>query len=135
VNLGNGEHSNGAFHIRVISDTTAGADLLRSGLPLVFTLTDQKGHTITLGQPQRIVSQDVNGDGILDQQLKFRRSALKGLSSGTVTVQVTTSADSTGEKGQFVLFGPGEHEHKHGGGDSSEGPGSNGQGHGRGSQG
>jgi phosphatidylserine/phosphatidylglycerophosphate/cardiolipin synthase-like enzyme len=149
INLKSIEHGNGAFHVRVVSDTTAAADALQSGSPLVLTLTDQNGKSITLGSPEHVKSKDLNNDGIADQTLKFRRQALQGLAAGLVTVQFgaettppstsasTLSTPST-EEGSFTIFSPGgEHHHRSGqgegageqGGNHPHGPGSHGKGH------
>jgi hypothetical protein len=124
--------SHGVFTVRVVSDTTTAATVLQSGTP---TFTVDGSTTLT---PESTRSVDFNHDGTPDLQVKFRRSGLAGLMSGTHTLAVAASAASgtptaagtasstPAETGTFVLSGSsGRGRGNHHG----KGPGSN---HGRG---
>jgi len=127
INLKGTSHGNGAFHVRILSDSQLQST---SSLTLSVTQNGTSGTptTIDLGTslssttnpPVKVTSADVNGDGVPDLDLKFRRSVLKGLADGdaTVTVSNTTGSETT----TINLFTPGhqghhghhDHGHHHG---------------------
>jgi hypothetical protein len=135
LNLKSAVNGRGAFRVLVLSDTATAAAVL-GGTNLTITVTDANGKEITLGDPERSRSFDRNGEGILDRQLKFRRSELKGLAAGTATVAVKSSAtdpttgETQSETTTIFLFLPG----RRGPGGRGIGIG-NGNGHGKGGSG
>jgi hypothetical protein len=132
VNLKTTSHGNGVFTVRVLGDDAAAQALLSSGATLVFQVTDAGGKTVTLSKPLSVRLHDQGGGGITEEVLKFRRSALQGLSAGEAKITVsrpastttgtgtttgtttgsTTTGSTTGstpgsETGTFFLFTPG----------------------------
>jgi hypothetical protein len=148
INLKGAQHGNGVFTVRIISDTQAATDILKAASQ-TYTVGD-----VTL-TPVRSHSVDLNGDGVNDLILKFRRHDLATLPAGQQTFKAsatttsptsTTTTDptsttptttTTSEEGTFNLFQPGggnnggDHggDHGHGNGHSHKQHGNHGHGH------
>jgi hypothetical protein len=122
VNLKTTSQGNGVFTVRVLGDDATAQALLSAGAALVIQVTDASGKTLTLSKPLSVRHRD--SGGIEVEVLKFRRSALQGLSAGLATISVslptsTTTGTSTGtttggttqsETATFLLFTPGGKE-------------------------
>jgi hypothetical protein len=116
INLKSAGHGHGVFTVRVVNDgTQATTNLLKAGPSLAVDLLDSSGNDTSLGAPR---SSHATGDGLV---LKFSRSVLNGLQSGTYTVKVSDGTDADTETGTVTLFNPGEghghhghHDHGHG---------------------
>jgi len=108
INLRGAQHGNGVFTVRVLSDSTAATNLLKAA-SLTFTVD-----TVTL-KPVRTHTVDLNGDGISDLLLKFRRKDLATLTAGQKTLTVSAGDTSTTdtETATINLFQPGNHDHNH----------------------
>ena len=111
--------------MRVVPDGTQATTNLLNAAPgtLTFSALDSSGKSTPLDQP---LSSQSGGDGLV---LKFSRSALSGLSSGTYEVQVSDGTAADTETGSVTLFNPG-HGHAHGHGHHDHGH--HGHGHGQG---
>jgi hypothetical protein len=109
INLKSAGHGHGVFTVRVVNDATqATANLLAALGTLSVSAVDSSGTSTSLGSP--LLSQST-GDGLV---LKFSRSALKGLASGTYAVQVSDGNAADTESGSVTLFNPGKgHGHGH----------------------
>lgn len=103
-------HGNGAFTVRVLSDTEAGTNLLSSGSALTFNVVDSTNTSTTLAAPFKTIRKDFNHDGVMDVQLKFRRSVLAGLAAGDYQIQAANADASLSDAGTFSVFVPG---HRH----------------------
>src|SRR5262249_7239791 len=88
INLKSVNHGNGGLTVRVLGDTTAGQALVSSTTALVYSILDPSGIVHQLGSPLRMQSAAEGGSGAL--VVKFRRSSLRGLAAGELTLQVTT---------------------------------------------
>jgi hypothetical protein len=115
INLKSVSHGNGVVTVRVLADTSAGKTLVSATTPLVYSVIDGNGISHALGTP--LSTQPAGTDTLI---VKFRRSALQGLSPGELTLQVATQDGSTKEVGSLTLFAPGSgahghHEHHHDG--------------------
>src|SRR5262249_21712840 len=137
INLKGAQHGNGVFTVRIISDTQAATDILKAASQ-TFTVGD-----VTL-TPVRMRSVDLNGDGVNDLILKFRRHDLATLPAGQHTFKPSATATSptsttttdptsttpttttTSEEGTFNLCQPG------GGNNGNANGNDNDQGHGNG---
>jgi hypothetical protein len=134
INLRGAEHGHGVFTVKIISDTQAGTALLNAASRTFMvgnvTLTPVRTHTV-----------DLNGDGVPDLILKFRRSDLATLTPGQQTLTVSAAASSsttttggtgtpssttTSETATFNLFEPGNGSHGHHGHNGKHGHGHNG---------
>jgi hypothetical protein len=105
--------SHAVMTVQILSDTTAGANLLKAPQSdLAVSVLDAQGHATALGQPLSVRSQDVNGDGVADLRLTFSRSTLKGLSAGAYTLQVADGTAADTETSTFTLFSPGSKGHQ-----------------------
>jgi hypothetical protein len=102
INLRGAQHGHGVFTVKVISDDMATTNLLKAA-SLTFTVG-----SVTL-KPVRTHTVDLNGDGVSDLILKFRRSDLATLTAGQQTLTVAAGDNSTTdtETGTFNLFQPG----------------------------
>jgi hypothetical protein len=127
INLKSAGHGHGVFTVRVVNDgTTATTNLINAGSSLTVDVVSSSGTDTPLGAP---LSSKATGDGL---QLKFSRSVLKTLPSGTYTVKVSDGTAADDETGTVTLFNPGEGHAHHGQGHHDHG---NGHGHGHHSHG
>ena len=124
INLKSAGHGHGVFTVRVVRDGTQATTNLLNAAPgsLSLAVLDSSGNSTPLGQP---LSSQSGGDGLV---LKFSRSALSGLSSGTYQVQVSDGTAADTETGTLTLFNPGQ-GHAHGQGHHDNGHHGHGQGH------
>src|SRR5687767_8975656 len=107
INLKSANRSNARMKVRVLSDDPAAANLLGlSPGALTVSVVDAGGVSTPLGLPLKVRSQDITGDGVADLTLTFRRSSLRGLSSGTYQIQVATAGSEDTATGTFSLFSP-----------------------------
>jgi Planctomycete extracellular len=119
INLKGTSHGNGVFHVRILSDsqlqstsslTLKVAQNGTSGTPPTITTIDLgTSLSLTTNPPVKVTSADVNGDGVSDLILKFRRSVLNKLTDGDATV--TVSNGPTSESTTINLFTPGHQGH------------------------
>jgi hypothetical protein len=100
--------SNGVVTALLISDTPAAKALLQDAALLTVTLNDSGVTRVLPRKPLRVKFADLNGDGIDDLKVQYRRSALKGLPAGTVNVSVTDGSNL--ETGSFVITGGAGHK-------------------------
>jgi hypothetical protein len=115
INLHSIQDGHGVFTVRLVSDTSVAKTLLGKPTSLIETFTE--GSTSKVLTPIRTRSEDVNGDGVADLTLKFRRSDLKAFTAGTVTVTVSngTGAGSVAElPATFTIVATGHEDHDHG---------------------
>jgi hypothetical protein len=104
--------SHATMKVAILSDTTAGANLLKAPEDsLAVSVLDAQGNATALGKPLSARSQDLNGDGTADLLLTFSRNALKGLSAGTYTLQVSDGTPADTETSTFTIFSPGAKGH------------------------
>jgi hypothetical protein len=129
INLKSAGHGHGVFTVRVVPDGTQATTDLLGAAPgsLTLSVLDASGNSTPLGQPR---SSRSGGDGLV---LKFSRSAVGGLSSGTYQVQVSDGTAADTETGTVTLFNPGRgHTHGHGHHDHGHHDHGHGHGHGKG---
>jgi hypothetical protein len=110
LNIKSIEHGHGVFTVRVTGNDTNGMTLAHAtSLTETFTETTSGGTVTLTPKPLRKTSA---GGTLL---LKFRRSDLKGLSGGTVTLTVSngTGMGSVSESATLTVFSPGSQGHGH----------------------
>jgi hypothetical protein len=110
LNLKTLGHGHGVLTVRILGDDANGKALVQStSLTETFTETTG-GSTVTL--TPKPVRQTSAGGTLL---LKFKRSDLKGLSAGSVTLTVSngTGMGSVSESATLTVFSPGSQGHGH----------------------
>jgi len=114
INIKSTEHGEGVFTVRLLSDTANARTLLQT--PSTVTETFAQGSMSKTLTPIRTHSADVNGDGVADLILKFRRSDLRTFASGAVMLTVSNGTGTGAVSEQpttFTLFNPGHQGHHH----------------------
>jgi hypothetical protein len=110
LNIKTIDHGHGVFTVRILGDDANGKTLVHStSLTATFTETIGKSTVTMTAKPVRQTSA---GGTLL---LKFKRSELKGLGGGTVTLMVSngTGMGSVSESATLTIFSPGQQGHGH----------------------
>jgi hypothetical protein len=115
LNLKTVHNHHAVMTVRVVGDTTAGANLIKSQQSLVVNVVDASGTAHALGTPLRTrLLGTQSGTQVL--VLKFRRNALdtavSNLTPGTSTLQVTDGTAADTETANFTVFSPGGGHHR-----------------------
>jgi hypothetical protein len=110
INLKSVSHGHSVFTVRIRQDAAPATGNLLSApqASLTVQVQDSSGNDTSLGTPLSVHTTD---HGVL---LKFARSALSGLASGTYQLQVSDGTAADAETATFALFNPGQGHGHHG---------------------